>query len=131
MIGVIEARSPGGICKSSVAVVVVEDVRLAVVSHEDVVEAVVVVVPDANAVRPTTVPETGALGYVRKCAIVLVVIKVVDGFGAPGKTLQSAAVQDQQIRVAILVVVNGRDSAAGALPDIFLGLLSPIHHAHR
>ena len=73
--------------------------------------------------------ESRAGGDVRKGAVTVVVIKVVDGLGPLGKSVQSAPAQDEEVRIAITVVVEGRDAAPCALPDVLFRLLTPVYHA--
>ena len=95
MIGIIKACSFGDICERPVAVVMVKNVRLAVVSYEKVVKAVVIVVTHAYSVRPAGMTEACALGHIREAAILVVVVQVVDGFCASGEPFQGATIQDE------------------------------------
>ena len=107
----------------------VEDVRLAVIGHEKIVKAVVIVVADTYTVSPPGVLEARPAGHVRKSAIAIVVVEVIGRFGALRKAFQRGAIDNKKIRKAVAVVVDGRNAAAGALPDVLLDFLPAVDHA--
>src|SRR6202035_5461209 len=93
--------------KSSVAVVVVENV-LAVVSYEQIFEAVVVVVSDANALAPAAMAQSSSGGHVGKCAVAIVLEQVRCGFVPSGKTFQSPAVHQKNVEPTVVVIIVER-----------------------
>ena len=113
----------------AVAVVVIERV-LAPVGHKEVVETVVIVVPDANSLAPTRARETRLPGDVGKRAVAVVVIQMVGGLLPLWEALERRAVHLEDVEPAVVVVVEKSDAAAGGLDDPVLDVL-PAKHAAR
>ena len=74
--------------KGAVTVVVVEDV-LAEIGDEQIVETVVVVVADADALSPAGMNEAGFGGDIGEGAIAIVLEEVGDGLLAGGKAFEA------------------------------------------
>jgi len=74
-----EPRLLGYIRKRAVAPVVIKPI-LAVIGDEDVFESIVVVVTDADAIRPSGVKQAGFGGNVGEGAIAILVVKTVARF---------------------------------------------------
>src|SRR5450755_1413083 len=70
----------GHLGERAIAIVAVEAV-LSEVGDEDIVETVVVIVGDANGVRPANGPQAGFIGHVGERAVTVVLIEPVGSFG--------------------------------------------------
>ena len=108
-----------------VAIVVVENV-LAPVGHEEVVVAVIIVVPDANPLRPSVPDQARPRRNVRKSAVAVVAKKVVSGLLSLREPLESRAGKEKDVEPAIVVVVKKGHPAAVRLQNITLCLFSTI-----
>ena len=106
-----DSRLPGHIREGAVAVVSIEDVR-ASVGDEQIVEAVVVVVADANPVRPPGAHEPGILGDVGERAVPIVLVKAVRRDLAVGNAAPPRTVQQEDVEPAVMVIVVESDPAA-------------------
>src|SRR5208283_697036 len=82
-----EAGRFGDLGKRAVTVVLEEHV-LSEVRAKNIVEAIVVVIRDANAVGPANGVQSGLLGHIAKCAVTIVLIQAV--CGARRSTLQAS-----------------------------------------
>ena len=93
----------GYIRERSVAIVTVKDI-LPVGGAEDIIETVVVVVPNAYAAGPSERVQTGLLCDVRECAVPIVFVEsICSAFGGSAKT---SSRKDKQIHPPIVVVVD-------------------------
>ena len=105
-------QEPGLFChvgEGAVAVVTVEAI-LAVAGDEEVVEAIVVVIADADTHGPARLAEAGFLGDVGEGAVAVVLVESIAG---PGRNAVQAATGEQEnIHPSIVVVVD--EGAAGA-----------------
>src|SRR5258708_6413061 len=77
--------------EGGVAVVVVEDI-FAEVGNEKIIEAVVVVVADADTLSPARMKQAGFGGDVGESAISIVLEKMIGGFLSGGKTFEASTV---------------------------------------
>ena len=109
--------------EGAVAVVVVENV-LAEVGDEQVFEAVVVVVADADALSPAGVGHAGLCGDVGESAVAIVLEEMRGGLLAGGEAFEAPAVDQKNIQPAVVVVVVESDAAAGGLEQIFVLVLA-------
>ncbi len=101
----------------------IEDI-FSVVSYEEVVPAVVVVVADANALSPARVGDPSFRGNVGESAVAIVAKKMRDRFVAGGKAFQTRAVYDKNIQPAVVVVIVEGDATAGGFEQVFILVLS-------
>jgi len=76
MPAVAQASQLGYVSKSAVAIIAIKEI-LTPSGNEDVLEAIVVVVADADAAAPTVVDESGAFGYIGEGAITVVVVQAI------------------------------------------------------
>ena len=118
--GVANARlqEAGLLChvsEGAVAVVAVKAV-LAVVGDEKVVEAIVVVIADADAHGPARIGKPGFLGDVGEGAIAVVFVQAIAGSGR--NTVQATAGEQEDIHPAIVVVVDEGATRAHDLEDV-------------
>lgn len=80
--------------------------------YVNIVEAVVVVVADADPLPPTVMDETGFRRDISKCAIAIILEKMRDWFLAFGKTFEAPAVHQKNIEPVVVVVVVESGAAA-------------------
>ena len=103
----------------AVAVVAVQHV-VAVVGHKQIVEPVVVVVAHGDGRGPAGADEAGLRRDVGKRAVAVVLVQAVGR--ARRRALQAGAVEHEQIRPPVVVVVDERDAAADDFDDVALRL---------
>ena len=115
--------------KSSIAVVVIENV-LAVVSYEQIFEAIVVIISNANALPPAAMAQSSFCGHVGECAVAIVLEQMRRGFVSRGKAFQSRAIHQKNVEPAVVVVVVEGHSAAGGLQQIFVLMFSAKNGFH-
>src|SRR4029077_9899939 len=104
----------GDIGKRAVAVVVVEDV-LAEVGDEEIVEAVVVVIADADGLPPAGMNEARLSGDVGESTVAIIFVQAIGGLLAGRKAFQTRAIHQENIEPAIVVVIVEGDAATGGL----------------
>src|SRR5206468_2606287 len=102
----------GNVFERSVAEVVIQAVA-SVVGDEQIFPAVIVVVPDADALAPSGGSQPRFHGDIGKSTVVIVAKKVIGGFLALRKSFQSSAVDDENIGPAVVVVIEDGDTGAG------------------
>ncbi len=107
--GLMQSGLVGDVGECAVAVIAVEPV-LSVVGKEEIFEAVVVVVADANTLGPASVREAGFGSHIGECAVAVVVIEAVAGAGR--NAFQTAASEDEGVHPAVIVVVEKRATGA-------------------
>src|SRR4029077_21213679 len=117
----------GDIGKRAVAVVVVEDV-LAEVGDEEIVEAVVVVIADADGLPPAGMNEARLSGDVGESTVAIIFVQAIGGLLAGGKAFQPRAIHQENIEPAIVVVIVEGDAATGGLQQIFVFVLAAKNH---
>jgi hypothetical protein len=94
----------GNIGERAVVIVVVEDV-FAEVGNEEIVEAVVVVVADADGLSPAGMNQASLYGDVGEGAVAIIFVQAIGGLLARGKAFQARAVHQKNIEPAIVVVI--------------------------
>src|SRR5205814_456719 len=109
--------------EGAVAVVVVEDV-FPEVRDEEIVEAVVIVIADADALSPAGMKQAGFGGDVGESAVAIVFEKMIGGFLAGGKTFEAPAVDEKNVQPAVVVIIVEGDAAAGGFEKIFIFVLA-------
>src|SRR5208282_6023841 len=95
--------------EGSVAVVAIESI-LTEVGDEEILKAVVVVVADADAHRPTGIEQAGLSSDVGERTIAIVLVKAIAGSGRDA--FQAAATEDEDVHPAIVVVIEEGATAA-------------------
>ena len=103
--------------KRSVAVVSIETI-LSEVSTEDVIEAVVVVVADANAICPADRLQSCFLRHVGECAVAIVLVEPIGRFRRIA--LEPRARKQKDIHPAVVVVVDECAATPVGLEDVLL-----------
>ncbi len=101
--------------EGAIAVVAIEAI-LAVVGEEEILEAVVVVVSDANALRPSDVDQAGLDGDVSERAVAVVLVEAVGGVGR--SVLEAPATQDEDVHPSVVVVVEEGAAGRHGLDDV-------------
>src|SRR5256885_12095683 len=69
--------------------------------------------------------------YIRKGSVMIIAIKMVSGTLAGRKSFQRCTVDEENVRPAVVVVIEYRDTGAGGFNNVFLGVHSPEHVRHR
>ena len=105
----------------SVAVVVIEDV-LSVVGDVEIFPPVVVVIADADALAPAGVGEAGFLRDVGESAVVIVVVKMARGRFCGRGRVEACPVDNENVRPAVVVVIEDGDARSGGFDDVFLAV---------
>src|ERR1700733_2809283 len=106
--------------KRSIAIVAVEGV-LAVVGHEQVIEAVVVVVADAASLAPSgLVLQSRTDRHVSKCSVPIVLEEPAMRFLPRGKPVQPPTVHQEEIRPPIMIVVIESQTASSRLEKVLV-----------
>src|SRR5580692_4430764 len=106
--------------EGAVAVVVVENI-FSVVGDIEIFTAVVVVIADADALAPAGVREAGFFCDIGESTVVIVVIEMAGG-RFRGGGIEAGAVNDEDVRPAVVVVVEDGDAGSGGFDDVFLGV---------
>lgn len=103
--------------KRAVSIVVIEQI-LPVASHKNIVPPVVVIVTDTHALSPSGMNKSDFHCNVGECAVPLVVEEAVRGRLSRGKAFDGSSVHQKDIGVAVPVVVDPSDAAAGGFEEI-------------
>ena len=94
------------------------------VGAKDVVEAVVVVIADADAVGPASGVEAGLFGDVGEGAVAIVFVEAVGCFGRIA--FKASAGEQEDIHPAVVVVVDEGAAATVGFQDVFVGPFATI-----
>jgi hypothetical protein len=100
-----EAGFSSDIGEGAVAIVTVKDI-LAVVTDEEIVPAVVVVVADAAALAPSAVSKACFGRDIGEGAIPVIFEEVRNGFLSLGKAFEARAVDEEDVDPVVVVVVE-------------------------
>jgi len=120
-----DARLVRHIGEGAVAVVVVEHV-LAEVTNEKIVEAVIVIIADADSLPPAVINETSLGSYIREGAVAIILKQVRGGLLAGRKTFQPPAVHQKNIQPSVVVEIIKRDPAACGFEEIFVLVFAAV-----
>ena len=101
-------------------------VVLAIVGHEQIDVAVVVVVARARALAPAARRETCARRHVFEGAIALVAIQVIRRLLSLRKTFEHRAVDEEDVEPSVFVIVEHGRAAAGGFEQVLVGLFSTV-----
>ncbi len=99
----------------AIAVVAVKRV-LFPASQENVFESVVVVIANGDAVEIARAEQACTLGYIRECAVTIVLVKAVGSIRR--RLAKTGPGKNQDIEPAVVVVVEERGAAAHSLEDV-------------
>ena len=109
------------VAKRAVPVVVVQHI-LAVVADVQIGVAVVVVVADAHALSPPGMHEPCLLRDIGEGAVVIISIEMIAGRSLAGRRpLKLGAIDDKDVRPAVVVEIKDRHASPGSLNDVLLG----------
>ena len=107
----------------SVAVVVIQHV-LPKVRHKQIVEAVIVVVADANSLSPARMRQPSFGRHVGKRPVPVVFEKMIRGFLSRGETFQPRPIHEENIEPAVVVVIIESDAAPRGFEKILVLVLT-------
>jgi hypothetical protein len=99
---------------------------LSEIGTENILEAVVVVVADANRGGPTGRSQAGLLGDISECAVAIVLVKPVCRPG--GRGIQANAREEKNIHPPVIVIINESTAAPGGLQNVLLAFYPAIDH---
>ena len=136
---IVEERAPGppphtllkqsglscDIGKRAVAVVAIERI-LSPVSDEQIFVAVVVVVADSHSGGPSRAEQTGFFRNVGERAIAVVAVKTVRR--VRGCAAEPAAIENENIHPAVVIVIDKSHAAAGCFDNIVGFAGGPVDH---
>ncbi len=122
-LGVQEPRRLRHVREGSVAVVPVEGV-LPEAGAEEIFEAVVVVVPDADSGSPTHGTQAGLFRDIGERPVTIVLVEAVGR--ARRSAVEAGAREQEDIHPAVVVVVDERTAAARRLQDVLLAFDASI-----
>src|SRR5439155_20877938 len=111
------AANPGYVChisKLAITIVVIKNV-LTEIADEEIYEAVVVVVTNANALSPAGVGYAGLHGNVCECSVTIILEKMRRRLLALGETFQARSVHQENVEPAVVVVIVKSNAGAGGL----------------
>src|SRR5216684_3715956 len=106
-----QTRFLGDVGKRAVAIVVQQN---AVPPERDIQirPAIIVIIPGTHALTPARQRDTGFPGYVRERSIAIVVIEMAGRFFPLWKAFERRAVDQKNVRPAIIVIVDERRAAS-------------------
>ena len=110
--------------KRSVPVVAEERV-LSEIGDEQVVEAVVVIVADADGRSPPGLTKAGLIGDVGESAVAVVFIQAIGGIGRRDADPRPA--QHQNVQPSVVIVIDERAAATDGLEDVILFLDAAVN----
>ncbi len=113
------------------AVIVVIEMVLAVVSDVEIFPAIVIVVADADALSPAARGQARFRGDIGERAIVIVVVEMIRRAVAGFRRFQGCTVDDEDVRPAIIVVIEDGDACSGCLDDVLLAVETAEDLRHR
>ncbi len=112
--------------EGAVAVVVIEHI-FSVIGDVEIFAAVVVVIADADALAPAGVREAGLFCDIGERAVAIVVVEMA-GRRFSGGSIEACAVDDEDVRPAVVVVVEDGDARSRGFNDVFLGVHAAENH---
>src|SRR5690348_6687878 len=111
--------------EGAIAIVVIKNI-LAEIADEEIFEAVVIVVADANTLSPAGAGYARLGSNVGEGAVSIVLEKMRHWLLAFGKTFQARSVHQKNVEPAIVVIIVESDTAAGGLKKIFVLMLTAV-----
>ncbi len=113
-----QAGGFGHVGKCAIAIVAIEDDAIQT-RHQQIRPTVVVVIANGRPHRPTGIAHTCLIGDIRECSVVVVVKQRAASFDAMQSHVHALRVRKINVRPAIAVVVDQRDSPAHRLCNEF------------
>src|SRR5579859_7222433 len=107
--------------KCALAVVAIEDV-FSVVGDVEIFPAVVVIVADADSLAPAGVGQAGFVRDIGESTVVIVMVEMAGREIARGRSIESGAVHDEDVRPAVVVVIEDGDAGSSGFNDVFFGV---------
>jgi hypothetical protein len=89
---------------------------VAVVGDEEVLETVVVVIADANAVRPAWIGDAGFGGDIGEGAVAVVAVEAIAGTGR--SAIEATPTDNEDIHPSVIVVIEEGAAAAHGFVDV-------------
>jgi len=114
----------GDIGEGAVTIVAEQDV-LAEIGAENVVEAVIIIIADADPVGPADRVETSFFGDVGESAVAIVFVKAIGGLGR--RAVNAGATKQEEIHPAIIVVVDEGTTTAIGFDDVLVDLIATVN----
>src|SRR5204863_5033526 len=100
-------------------VVVIQNI-FPVIRHEKIFVSIVIVISNAYALSPAGMRKTGFFRHVRKSSIVIVTVQVICWLFLAGNGIESGSVHYENIRPAIIVIIENGYAGSGGFKDEFL-----------
>src|SRR6202034_1959030 len=125
MLSAQQSGRPRDIGESSIPVVAVQNV-LPERGAKDIVEAIVVVVPDADSTSPSERAQSCFFRNICKRSVAVVFVQPIRG--APGSAFQPSARQHKQVHPPIIIVINEGAAASSGLYDVLFDFWVTIDH---
>src|SRR6266404_2090949 len=88
--------------------------------YEEIIKAIVIVVTHGNSHPPADIGEPGLVGNISKSAVAIIVIERAAGFATRLHQINGKRVNEEEIRISVVVVIKQRDTAAHRLDDVLL-----------
>src|SRR5262249_1193474 len=107
----------GHIIKAAVPLVSIQHV-LSVIGYEEVVFAVVIKITDTSPVAPSASCDTGLDGNIRESAIPVILIEMIGRLLAWRKALKRGSVHHEQVKEAIVVEIEQRNTTPHTFENI-------------
>ena len=123
-----ETRFASDVGERPVAVVAKEHVAI-IVSEEQIIEAIVVVVADGDARHPAGTSEAGFRGDVEKRSITIVFVEPIAG--SSRSCAEARAAQDKNVEPAVVIVVEEGDAATDGFENMMFGVDGSINTGRR
>src|SRR5438445_8816073 len=120
-----QSRRLGYIREGPITVVAVKNV-FTEIRAEHIIEAVIIVVSNADSGCPSNASQSSFVCNVGKCTIAIVLIKAISRPFGP--TFKPGAGKNKNIHPAVVVVIDEGAPAAGRFQDVFLVLSAAVDH---
>ena len=119
------ARFISYIRERAITIVVIKNV-LAKVADKEVLEAVIVVIANADALSPAGVGYASLQSNVGECAVSIIFEEMGRWLLALGETFQARSVHQENVEPAVVVVIIKSNAAASGLKQIFVLVLAAV-----
>src|SRR6266851_1498845 len=118
-LGRAHTRDFGNVAESTVAVVL-KQVVLPEAGYEKIIKAIVVIVTNGDSHAPTNICETRFVRHVSKGAVAIIVVESASGLAAGLHQIDCKRVNEEDIEIAVVVVIEQRHPTAHRLNDVLL-----------
>src|SRR5436190_16981145 len=120
-----QSRRLGHIREGPVAVVAVQNV-LTEIGTKNIIEAIIVIVSNADSGCPANASQSSFVCNVGKCTIAIVLVKAISSPFGPA--FEAGAGKNKNVHPAVVVVIDEGAAAAGRFQDVFLALSAAVDH---